>query len=232
MRDHVDEARHPARDRVDRAQRRSREERRLRAAAGDRQPVAHVGSGLARRERPEVPTQRDPLVQLREIGIEEELAQLRLADKHDSEQFLGIRLEVQQQPDLLEQLDREGLRLVENQHADAAGAMLRHEERVQLIDELALGLIRDRQLELAADPPQQLERGERRHERVRRRHVRPELGEKAAEQRRLPRADLAGDADEAARLVQAELQVRERLRVLGGEKEVARVRRQPKRLFA
>src|SRR5262249_28359520 len=62
-------------------------------------------------------------------------------------------------------------------------------------------------------------------------HVGAELGQEDAEQCRLPGADVAGDADEAARLGEPEPQVRERLGVLAREKEVSRIGRQPERLL-
>ncbi len=109
--------------------------------------------------------------------------------------------------------------------------VLRDQVRVQLVDELALGRGRTGKTVLAADPAQQLERRERRNVAVGGRDVGTELGEKRAQQRGLAGADLTGDADEAARLGEAEPQMGERLGVLGGKKEVARIRRQPKWLF-
>src|SRR5207244_2312531 len=54
-----------------------------------------------------------------------------------------------------------------------------------------------------------------------------EAGQEGTQQRRLSGADVARDADEAARLAQPELQVREGFGVLRREEEVARVRGQP-----
>ena len=125
VRDHVDEARHSSRDAVQQAQRGPREEPRGAAAAGDREPVMDVRDRLPARERPEVPAQRDALVQLRELRVQEQLAELGLADEHDAQQLPGRRLEVQEQPDLLQQLDRERLRLVEHDDARPTRLALR-----------------------------------------------------------------------------------------------------------
>ena len=54
------------------------------------------------RQAIEVPAQRDSLVQLRQLRIEEQPPQLRLADQHDAQQVAGRALEVQRQPYLLE----------------------------------------------------------------------------------------------------------------------------------
>ena len=145
VRDHVDEARHPAGDAVQEAQRRPREEPRRASAARDREPMVDVGDRLAARERSEMPAQRDALVQLRELGIEEQLAELRLADEHDAQQLLGRRLEVQEQPDLLQQLDRERLRLVEHDDARAPRLALRDQVRVQRVHQIGLALARRRE---------------------------------------------------------------------------------------
>src|SRR5207249_4786563 len=102
--------------------------------------------------------------------------------------------------------------------------VLRQEMRVECVDELLPAAGLPWQPELAVDRLQELERGERRVEDVRRRDLRPEIAEERAEERRLPRPDLPRDADEAARFSQTELEVREGLGVLAGEKEVARVR--------
>src|SRR5262249_42888290 len=73
------------------------------------------------------------------------------------------------------------------------------------------------------------ERRRRWREDVGRRHVRSELREERPEERRLSGADVARDADEAARLREAEPQVRERLRVLRRQEQGPWIRRQSKR---
>src|SRR5439155_26533804 len=83
--------------------------------------------------------------------------------------------------------------------------------------------------ELAVEALQKLEGRERRAEDVGGGDLGSELGEEGAQERRLAGADVARDADEAARLLEAEAQVRHGLGVLRGEKEVTRVRRQPER---
>src|SRR5437868_4090977 len=128
-----------------------------------------------------MPAQGNALIQLRQFRIEEQLAQLRLADEDDVQQLLGFRLEIQQQTDLFKQLRRQGLRLIEDQHAQAAGIMLRDQIRVELLDQSVLAVLLDRQAEFAANSAQQLGRGQWRHQAIRRVDVRPELRQKAAE---------------------------------------------------
>ena len=101
--------------------------------------------------------------------------------------------------------------------------------RVEPVDQLHLARAHSRQAELAVDALQELGGRERRAEDVGRGDVGSELAQEGAEKRRLPRPHVARDADEAARFLEAEPEVRERLGVLGREKEVTRVRRQPER---
>src|SRR5262249_47270915 len=155
----------------------------------------------------QVPAQRDALVQLRELGIEQQLAQLRLADEDDAQQLARGRLQVEEQADLLQQLDGEGLRLVEDDHARAAGLALRDQVRVERVEQIGLALTGRREPELAADAAQQIERREGRGERVRGGDVWTQLGEERPQQRGLAGADLAGDADEAARFGEPQPQV-------------------------
>src|SRR5439155_9490517 len=86
-----------------------------------------------------------------------------------------------------------------------------------------------RQPELAVDGLHQLEGRERRVEDVGGGDLGTDVGKERAQERRLPGADVARDADEPARLRKPEAQVRERLRVLSREEQVPWIRRQPER---
>ena len=77
------------------AQGRPREQASGPATAGDRQPVVDIRDRLPGRQSPEMPAQRDPLIQLCQLGIEEQLPQLRLPDQDDAEQLAGRGLEVE-----------------------------------------------------------------------------------------------------------------------------------------
>ena len=76
-------------------------------------------------------------------GFEQQLAELGLADEHDAQQLPGRGLEVQEQPDLLQQLDRERLRLVEHDDARPTRLALRDQVRVQRLDQIGLALVGD-----------------------------------------------------------------------------------------
>ena len=199
------------------------------ALARDGEPVLDVGRGLLSGEGPDVPAQRDALVQLHELGVEKERAQLRLADEDDAQELLGGGLEVREEAELLEHLDGERLGLVDHDDRAAARLALREEVAVERADELGAAVRVGMKSEFGIDRLQELERREDGIEDVRGRRVGNRPGQERAQQGRLSRAHVAGDADEAARLRQAELQVREGVGVLARQEQVARVRRQPER---
>ena len=198
-------------------------------AARDSEPVAHVGDGLGVVERSEMPAERDPLVQLGERGIEDERPQLGLAHEHEAEKLLRARLQVRQEAQLLQHVDRDRLRLVEDDDGEPTGGPLAEEMLVERIHDVDLTVARGRDAEVARDALEQLLRGQGRVEDVRRGDLGTEAVEEGAQERRLPGADVARDADEPAGLHQTRLQMGERLGVLRREVEVARVGCQPKR---
>ena len=214
---------------MDQPQRRPCEDAAGLAPARDRQAVLDVRRGLAPRERPDVPAERDPLVQLHELGVEQEHAQLGLPDEDDAQQLLGGGLEVREEPELLQDLDRERLGLVDDDDRLAARLPLGEQVTVERADQLGAAVGVGAQAEFGVDRLQQLERREDGVEDVGRRGVGNGPGEEGAQQRRLPGAHVARDADEAARLREAELQVCEGVGVLPRQEEVTRVRREPER---
>ena len=89
----------------------------------------YVRRRLPVRERARMAAQGDALVQLRQVGVEQQLPQLGLPDEHDAEQLARRRLEVEQQPDLLEQLHRQRLRFVQQAPGIPAAALKKPELR-------------------------------------------------------------------------------------------------------
>ena len=110
----VDAARHAARELVDAPQRRAVEGQHG-AQAGDREPVRDVLHRLLLGQRLEVEARDHALAELLELGLREHAAQLGLADQHDLQQLALVRLQVGQQPQLLQHVGREVLRLVDDQ---------------------------------------------------------------------------------------------------------------------
>jgi hypothetical protein len=99
------------------SRKRSRREPHRRAAARDRQPVLDVRGRFLTRQRLEVVPNRHTLIELPQFGPPQQTLQVRLADEHDLEQLLLLRFEIRQNPDLLKDLERQVLRLVDDQHS-------------------------------------------------------------------------------------------------------------------
>ena len=103
--------------------------------ARDLHPMLDVRARLPFGERAQVVAGRHPLGELAQLLARQESGELGLADQHDLEELLARRLEVRQQPDLLEYLRSQILGLVDDQHGSAT-APVRVEQRVgQRVDE-------------------------------------------------------------------------------------------------
>src|SRR5581483_1932418 len=183
---------------------------------------------------------RDALIELAQLGRAQQRLEIQLADEDDLQQLLFVRFEVREDANLLEHRHRQVLRLVDDEH----GARLqRHEaqqEVVERVDQLLFArrrqasvarvLARD-DAEVLQDALEELLFGEKRiqHERRERRPI--DLFEQRAAQRRLPRADVAGDGDEPFAAPNRVLQQIERVRVRLAPVQILRVRRQTERLL-
>ena len=83
---------------------------------------------------------RHALGELSQLRLLEDRRQLRLTDQDHLEQLLPGGLEVRQEPDLLEHLGGEILRLVDDEDRAAAGGVRLQEVTMEAIDE-PLGLV-------------------------------------------------------------------------------------------
>ena len=130
----------------------------------------------------------------RSSGDSEHHVELGLPDQDDLDQLGGVGLEVREQPDLLERLAVEVLRLVDR---SAARGALRwrfvEQEVIELVQQLAARLALRLEPELGVDGLEQLERRELRVEQERDLAARLEPLEQRAAQRGLARADFTGD---------------------------------------
>ena len=113
---HIDHARNARRQPVHLAQRRGREY--FLGGAGDPQPVAHIALSFLARQGLQVISAGDSLRQLAQIGAVQQFAKFRLPDQNDLQQLLRGGLQIGQQPDLLQHLGGQVLRLVHD-HDDA-----------------------------------------------------------------------------------------------------------------
>ena len=178
----------------------------------------------------------DALRELAKLGTAEHVAKLRLAEQDDLQELLRRRFEIGQQAHLLERIDREVLRLVDDEH-DAKALRVRIEQiRVQRVGQRleAAAAAGDVELELLAHRLDELDRRELRIQHQRNPRVLRQLLEQQPTQRRLAGADLARQLHEAAAAALADAieQVRQRIAVAFGQEHVARVRRDRERRLA
>ena len=115
----VDQTRHPAAEALQPADHRRGEK--ILAGSGNLEPVPDIRARLLARERPEVEAGRHPLRELTQFRSGERGAQLGLAHQDDLQQFAAARLEVGEQPHLLEHRRAEVLRFVDDQDGPLAG---------------------------------------------------------------------------------------------------------------
>ena len=196
--------------------------------------MTHVRRGLVRGQRIEVISAGDALRKLPQLGAIQQFAQLRLADQDDLQQLLRLGLEIREQPDLLEHLGREILRLVDHQHDPFAFGVRLEQVNAQQVDqvlETALGSLLEVDAQLFADGEQELGRRHARIEDQRDLGMFRRLGQQRAHHRGLAGAHFTGELDEATGLVDAIDQVRQCLRVTFREEQETRIGRDGKRLF-
>ena len=106
-------------------------------------------------------TAGDALGELAQLGASEQLAQLRLADHDDLQQFLRVGFEVGEQAHLLEHLGGQVLRLIHHQHHALAARVCAQQvvaEDVHQVLQAAERGVRDPDAELLADGQQELRR--------------------------------------------------------------------------
>ena len=159
---------------------------------------------------------------------------LGLADQDDLQQLGGGGLEVREQPDLLERLRAQVLRLVHDQYHAAAARVRVEQVPPQKVHQrlgAAFSRLRHRDVQFLADRQQELRRRNAWIQDQRHVRVTGQLLEQAADHGGLAGPDFAGELYEPAGLVYPVQQVRERLRVAATQVEVARVRSNRERLF-
>ncbi len=164
----------------------------------------------------------------------EQRAQLRLPDQDDLQQLLGLGLEIGEQPDLLEHLGRQVLRLIDDQHHAPTLRVRAQQVAVEQVDQLlgvVLGAVGHAQAELLAQRAQELGGRQPRIEDQRDLGILRRARQQRADGRGLAGTDLAGELDEAAGLVDAVDQMRERIGVPRAQVEVARIRGDRERFF-
>src|SRR4029077_3119923 len=84
--------------------------------ATDTQPLCDVTAGLLKSEWCSPAAERNSLPELPKLRPFELIFKLWLASQHDLQQLFGGRLQIQQESNFLQQLERKALRFVDDQH--------------------------------------------------------------------------------------------------------------------
>ncbi len=165
----------------------------------------------------------------RSAGLGERLVELGLAEQHDLQQLVAVRLQVRQQPHLLERVLGHDVRLVDQDHHAAPGAVERDQVLLQLAQRHAAPLGRELELEVVADRVQDLVARERGRGEVDGRDVLRQPLHQHAAQHGLAAADLARHLDDAF-VVQHRVDQRlQRRAAVGAVEEEIGVRRDAER---
>ena len=105
-------------------------------AAGELDVMGDVGAGLLQVHPVDRAAQRDPLIQRREHALAQLATQRRLAEQQTRERRARVHLGVRQHPQLFELLDRQHVRLIQDEnHGLAALGGLRGEQLGRLRDQ-------------------------------------------------------------------------------------------------
>ena len=166
--------------------------------AGKLEALADVGRHLVRRQRTQADVQRDPLPQLAERRIGELRLELGLPGQNDLQDLLGARLQVRQQPQLLEHVPvagpaprRSGGRRCRPRACARSGT------RADAVSSPSFRAPIGRHAELGHDVLEDLVELDGRVEQHDGPHVAGERVEHVAQQRRLPGARLADEREES-----------------------------------
>ena len=107
-------------------------------SAGDRQTVRDVRGGRLRVERLQLVADGDALIELPQLRRSQQRLQVQLADEDDLQQLLLVGLEIRQNADLLEHVQRQVLRLVDDEHGARLQRNQAEQEIVERVDQLLL----------------------------------------------------------------------------------------------
>jgi hypothetical protein len=148
-------------------------------------------------ERPHAEGVRDAVAQLAQLGLGERGIELGLAEQHDLQQLVAVRLEVGQQAPVLERVLGHDVRLVDQDHHAPSGAVEPDQMLLQLAQRHRPALLREAQLELVGDRVQDFVARERRRREIDRVDLGRQPLHQHAAQHGLAAADFARDLDDA-----------------------------------
>ena len=229
--DAVDQPRHAQRTFMDRLERRSRELDPALAAAGDCQAMVHVPGDAGGVERRQLAADGDALIHLPHLRQPEARSQLGLADEHDLQELLAT-FQLREDANLLEQRQRQVLRLVDDEHRKGLQRDQRIEEFVQRIAQVrsrgavetpACQIPNRNHAKVDEQRLQQIFAGDERIRHERRERPPVQLFQHRSAEGRLAGADLSGQDDETFAAPDSRLKLVERRPVCRTPEQESRV---------
>jgi len=202
------------------------------ASAGNPATVLDVGTRVVRGQRLQIVTRGDALGELAHLRLGEHGIQFRLADQDDLQEFFLGRFEIGEQPDLLEHLAVQAMRLVHDQHRAPALGVILQQIGIERVDQrLEAGLGRALDAQVVTQRDHELAHREERIEHQRHVHGFRQALEQRADHEGLAGADFAGQQHESAAAGDAVHQVRQGVLVTLAEIQIAGVGRKGERVL-
>ena len=210
------------------------------AAAGDCQAMVHVTGDAGGVERRQLAADGDALIDLPHLRQPEAGSKLGLANEHDLEKLLAP-FQLREDANLLEQRQRQVLRLVDDEHGKRLQGHQRIEKFVQGITQVgsrgavetpACQIPNRNHAKVDQQRLQQILAGDERVRHERRERPPVQLLQHRSAERRLACADFSRQDDEAFASPDSRLELVERRSVRGTPEQESRVGRETERLLA
>ena len=197
------------------------------------QAMTNICAGLLQAEGLQVIARRDPLVELPQLRAPQHLGQFGLADQDDLQQFLAVGFQVCQQADLLQHVEIQVLRLIDQQNGFTSAPVILQQVAMQAVGErlegVFLAVVGDTQL--IAHGGKQFHRVESGVENDGDIGIVGQLFQQAPVDGGLASADFPGEQDEPPARTHTVQQVCQSVPVSGAHEQVARVYRYGKGRF-
>jgi len=227
----IDEPGKSARIGMDPFQRASRKEISA-LAPGHFDPMSDVGGRVLKVHGLQMAAHRDPLAELTQVLLSQQLCELGLSRENDLDQLFPVRLQVRDQPDLLQCAGFQTLCLVNDEDDRAAVGILLQKKRIQRIQGTRTVRRGRGDAEFPVDAFQEFRRREAGIEdQGGAIAFRVELIEERPEDGCLPRPDLSRERDESGMIVDPVQQMCESLLVVPAQEDKTGIGNQVERFF-
>ncbi len=201
-------------------------------AAGDAQAMAHIFAGILQIHGVEMIAHADALIELAHVAPPEQRAEFGLADENDLDELVGLGFEVGKEPDLFQHRRIEMLGLVDDQDHGPPFPPLPQQKFVEQMEQIPGFGGRAFDGELPLDRPQQIEGADAGIEDESQAiAVVVQIFEQRPQHRGLAGADLAGDGDETAAILDPVEQMGENFPMIPAQIDEPGIRCEGERFF-